>query len=327
MTDNDYPPFSMAKPRFDQSNYIGRLKHFLDVIDPRTLLTSDAELEQSLTLLKKYENNNNQIPAGVTNEEMWDAKKIKDAIIHPVTNEKMLVAGRMSSFVPMNVPIAFGMLTLATTPATTIFWHWINQSYNVVNNYTNRSGAEVDTEALAKAYGLAVGVSCTIAVAAGAAMKRAPPAVKRMGLAVPYFAVITAGCSNVAFTRMEEMKQGVPVMDHNGNTLGVSQKAGIEGVKLTVLSRSCFLPIFPLVLPPLIMSAANKVSAIRSNRPVAIFVELLAITACMAVGLPAAIAIFPQEVELSTSKLEDRFQNLLDSDGNLLTTVLINKGL
>jgi hypothetical protein len=193
MTDNDYPPFSMAKPRFDQSNYIGRLKHFLDVIDPRTLLTSDAELEQSLTLLKKYENNNNQIPAGVTNEEMWDAKKIKDAIIHPVTNEKMLVAGRMSSFVPMNVPIAFGMLTLATTPATTIFWHWINQSYNVVNNYTNRSGAEVDTEALAKAYGLAVGVSCTIAVAAGAAMKRAPPAVKRMGLAVPYFAVITAG--------------------------------------------------------------------------------------------------------------------------------------
>ena len=103
--------------------------------------------------------------ATASDAELWDAKRIKDSIVHPVTNEKMLLPGRMSAFVVVNTPTTVGML-LAKTPAQNIFWQWINQSLNVMCNYVNRSGAAVDTAQLAGAYSLAVGVSCSIAVGA-----------------------------------------------------------------------------------------------------------------------------------------------------------------
>merc|ERR1712070_1186005 len=184
--------------------------------------------------------------------------------------------------------------------------------------YTNRSGAEVDMQALLKAYGMAVGVSCTIAVSAGHLVKNGPPIVKRLGLFVPYFAVITAGSSNVAFTRMEEVLKGVPVMDEAGNNLGISKIAGYEGVKNTVMSRSCFLPIFPLVLPPVIMSAAHRIKMVQRSKPLALMVELLAITACMSMGLPAAIAISPQQMSIEARKLEPQFHHLTDAQGRSL---------
>lgn len=36
-----------------------------------------------------------------------------------------------------------------------------------------------------------------------------------------YMAVATAGSANVAFTRMDEIQNGVQVLDKNGNALGV----------------------------------------------------------------------------------------------------------
>merc|ERR1719487_2838537 len=114
-----------------------------------------------------------------TDAEMWDAKRIKDAIIHPVTQEKMFLPGRMSAFVPANTIPTAGML-FAKTPMQTIFWQWINQSVNVMCNYVNRSGASVDTTQVATAYALAVGVSCTIAVGAGKIVSSGPPWVKRL---------------------------------------------------------------------------------------------------------------------------------------------------
>ena len=87
----------------------------------------------------------------------------------------------------------------------------MNQSVNVMCNYVNRSGASVDTAQIAQAYGLAVGVSCGIAVGARKVVESGPPWVKRLGIAVPYMAVVAAGASNVGFTRLPEMQHGVPI--------------------------------------------------------------------------------------------------------------------
>jgi hypothetical protein len=68
-------------------------------------------------------------------------------------------------------------------------------------------------------------------------------------------AVVVAGATNVALSRMPEMKQGVQVMDKEGTVRGISQAAAIESVKFTVLSRNVFLPIIPMLAPSIIMGA------------------------------------------------------------------------
>ena len=100
----ELPPFDPKGCRYDQSTYIGRLRRFRELTDPRTLLVGDEELAQAQALLDKHA----QGQAGsATDAELWEAKRIKDAIIHPVTNEKMFLPGRMSAFVPVNTCLLY----------------------------------------------------------------------------------------------------------------------------------------------------------------------------------------------------------------------------
>ncbi len=41
-------------PRYDQSTFWGRAKHFFTVTDPRNLLHSEAELDRCKNLLQTY---------------------------------------------------------------------------------------------------------------------------------------------------------------------------------------------------------------------------------------------------------------------------------
>merc|ERR1719373_474118 len=119
---------------------------------------------------------------------------------------------------------------MASTPHQTVLAQWLNQTYNVINNYVNRSGATVDWSALLQSYGLAVTASCSIALGASKLIE-AVPALQMFGPFVPYLAVISAGTANVSFTRMEEWYgSGVSIVDEEGKDLGISKAAGQMGV-------------------------------------------------------------------------------------------------
>jgi len=216
-------------------------------------------------------------------------------------------------------------MLVAATPAQVVFWQWINQSVNVMCNYVNRSGATVEWSQVGQAYALAVGVSCGIAVGARKLVEAGPPAVKRLGIAVPYAAVVLAGGANVAFTRLPEMQDGVPIADADGNVLGVSKAAAVTSVTKTVLSRNVCLPIAPMLLPPLAMAAVRSVFPLTGVAAVA--AETAFVGASIFGALPLAIAIFPQEIAIPTSALEPEFQGLRAKNGSLITQVVCNKGL
>eukprot|EP00928_Gymnodinium_smaydae_P048289 TRINITY_DN32278_c0_g1_i1.p1 TRINITY_DN32278_c0_g1~~TRINITY_DN32278_c0_g1_i1.p1 ORF type:complete len:394 (-),score=74.78 TRINITY_DN32278_c0_g1_i1:262-1443(-) len=316
------PPFTMDAPKYDQSTFYGRLMGMYEYIDPRTLFISSAELKKSQNLLETFKASGKK-PEGVSDAEMWEARRNVEVSIHPVTGEVLFLPGRMSAFVPMNVPLCALML-MASTPTQTVFAQWLNQTYNVVNNYVNRSGATVDWGALLQSYGLAVTASCSIALGASKLMK-VFPSLQVMGPFVPYLAVISAGSANVSFTRMEEWQgKGISVCDAEGNDLGMSKTAGQLGVMQTVLSRSCFLPIAPMVMPVLAMKLLKPFLTVK---PVAIVAELVLITGCISGMLPVALSILPQKMEIDVKKLEPEFQNLKDSKGQPITTVFANKGL
>ncbi len=166
------PPFDLEKPRFDQSTYSGRLSHFLQMTDIRLVFTTDEQLSDACAKLAQFKATG-RLPEGVSDEEMWRARQVKEATIHPVTNEKMFLPGRMCCFVPSNLPSTVGML-MAQTPSGMLFWHWFNQSVNVMVNYVNRSGADVNISQLSQAYGLAVVSSCSVAIGASTCVLDSP---------------------------------------------------------------------------------------------------------------------------------------------------------
>jgi len=312
----------MDHPRYDQSTFFGRLMGMYDYIDPRTLFLSSDDVKQCQAMLEEFKKTG-RVPAGVTDEEMWAARKNVEVSLHPITGEELFRPGRMSAFVPMNAPLCALML-MANGPKQVVLTQWLNQTYNSVNNYVNRAGATVDWSALLQSYGLAVTSACGISLAASSVIS-AVPALQVLGPFVPYLAVVAAGSANMTFTRMEEWNgAGVTVVDETGRELGMSKKAGQMGVAQTVLTRGVILPIAPMVMPILGMKLLKP---FMINKPVAVVTELCLITGCIAGMLPVALSILPQKMEINVSDLEPEFQGLKDANGNPVTKAYANKGL
>eukprot|EP00300_Choanocystis_sp_HF-7_P021085 c20733_g1_i5.p1 GENE.c20733_g1_i5~~c20733_g1_i5.p1 ORF type:complete len:277 (+),score=58.43 c20733_g1_i5:31-831(+) len=162
------PPFSLDKNYFDDATYWGRVGNMNRLIDASLLLVSEEELSKAKAMIEEFMKRNGKLPEGVSDEQMWRAKQIVNGIIHPVTGEKMIIVGRMSAFVPLNIPIVLGMLLHGpTSPAAAAFWQFINQSVNAACNYANRSGAAVDWTSISSSYALAIATSCGMAFGSG----------------------------------------------------------------------------------------------------------------------------------------------------------------
>jgi hypothetical protein len=97
--------------QYDLNTYWGRVKHFADVTDVRTLFTSKKQLEAATTLLDQYKTGKLKLGTDVTIEKIWEAKKVRDSMVHPDTGDVILAPFRFSAFVPANLGIVVGMLT------------------------------------------------------------------------------------------------------------------------------------------------------------------------------------------------------------------------
>lgn len=66
---------TLAKPRFDQSTYVGRVRHFIQVTSPLNLFVTGRGLEDAKTLIREY--NQGQLPANIDPNKLWRAKESK----------------------------------------------------------------------------------------------------------------------------------------------------------------------------------------------------------------------------------------------------------
>lgn len=98
-------------------------------------------------------------------KKLRDAKTVISMAIHPDTGQFIPWPMRMSSFIPMNIPISFGLIVAAPTTFNTIFWLWISSTYAAGINYGNRNASSVYTqEDIAKSYTAATLTSCAVSL-------------------------------------------------------------------------------------------------------------------------------------------------------------------
>ncbi|KAM7168521.1 sideroflexin-5 isoform 3-T3 [Macrochelys suwanniensis] len=219
-----------------------------------------SRLKEAVQLLEDYKHGT--LPPGVTNKELWGAQKIKQAIIHPDTNEKIFMPFRMSGYIPFGTPIVVGLLLPNQTLASTVFWQWLNQSHNACVNYANRNATKPSpTSKFIQGYLGAVISAVSIAVGLNVLVQRAnkfTPATRLLiQRFVPFPAVASANICNVVLMRHTELEEGIDVLDSNGNIVGSSRIAAKHALIETALTR-VVLPMPILVLPPIIMSILEK---------------------------------------------------------------------
>lgn len=95
---------NLDEPRYPQTTYLNRAKHFLIVTNPLNVFASEKELEKAARIYRDYKARK-PIPDVKTEDELWRAKYLYDSAFHPDSGEKMILIGRMSAQVPCNMTI------------------------------------------------------------------------------------------------------------------------------------------------------------------------------------------------------------------------------
>ncbi|KAF7669593.1 hypothetical protein LDENG_00176810 [Lucifuga dentata] len=318
------PAFQLGIPRYDQGSFLGRLRHFVDIIDPRTLFVSEKRLKECLMLLDDYKRG--ILPPGVSDLQLWEAQKIKQAIIHPDTGEKIFMPFRMSGYVPFGTPIVIGLLLPNQTVVSTIIWQWLNQSHNACVNYANRNATKpTPTSKFLQGYVGAVTSAVSIAVGLNVLIEKAnklSPATRMIiQRFVPFPAVASANICNVGLMRHNELSEGIDVLDNNGNVVGSSKVAARHAIMETAFTR-VILPMPIFVLPPIIMSYLERLRFLQSNRRLMLPIHSVVCLVTFGLSLPLAISLFPQMSQIEVSRLEPEFAMATDCK-----VVTYNKGL
>uniref|UniRef100_G1NSR4 Sidoreflexin n=1 Tax=Myotis lucifugus TaxID=59463 RepID=G1NSR4_MYOLU len=325
------PNINIQEPRWDQSTFVGRASHFFTVTDPRNLLLTNQQLEDARKTVSALRAEQGVVPPGLTENELWRAKYIYDSAFHPDTGEKMVLIGRMSAQVPMNMTITGCMMTFYRTTPAVLFWQWINQSFNAVVNYTNRSGdAPLTVSELGTAYVSATTGAVATALGLNALTKISPlqhvsPLIGRF---VPFAAVAAANCINIPLMRQRELKVGIPVTDENGTRLGESAQAAQQAIAQVVVSR--ILMAAPgMAIPPFIMNTLEKKAFLKVSpsvsHPALALICLFFFSLVFAT--PLCCALFPQKSSMSVTSLEAELQAKLRESHPELRRVYFNKGL
>uniref|UniRef100_A0A0R3SW75 Sidoreflexin n=1 Tax=Hymenolepis diminuta TaxID=6216 RepID=A0A0R3SW75_HYMDI len=294
---------NIDKPRYDQSNYIGRAKHFFITTNPLNCFKTGKELDEAKTIVQKYKAGE-RVP-GLTVDQLWKAKQTYDSAYHPDTGEKMFILGRMAFQVPGNMTITGCLLTFYKSPVEVIFWQWFNQSFNAIVNYTNRSGdTPISMTRLGISYVLATTGAVTSALAINKQVSRFPPLVGRL---VPFVAVAVANCINIPCMRSGELSTGIDVTDEDGKKLGKSASTARVAIAQVTLSR--VLMASPgLVIPPFLMDALERRGVLRRYPWISAPLQVALCGVLLTFATPMCCAIFPQISSRSFNKLEKDLQ-------------------
>ena len=316
----------LSAPRYDQTTFEGRAKHFFATTNPLNVLATDKQLDTALKIVKDYEKGEED--KSLTDDEIWAAKELYDSAFHCQTGEKLFLPGRMSFQVPGNMVITGCMMTFYKTTPAVIFWQGANQGFNALVNYTNRNASvPVSNEQLGTA---AVGATSAGVLTALSFNKliSSNPALQAgiVGRLVPLVAVAAANCVNIPMMRQQEINEGITVSLEDGTEVGNSGNAAKAAISQVIPSR-IGMAVPGMFIPPAIMMYAEKTATYIKNPWLKAPTTVLLTGMCLTFSTPLCCALFPQKASIQLEHLEPELQATLKVKYPNQRVFYYNKGL
>ncbi|KAJ1422436.1 sideroflexin1like protein putative [Ochromonadaceae sp. CCMP2298] len=300
---------NIDEPRYDQTTFEGRAKHFFATTNPLNVLATDDELDTAKKIVTEYRAGTADKSLG--EEQVWAAKELYDSAFHPQTGERVFIFGRMSFQVPGNMLITGFMLTFYKSTPAVIFWQVANQSFNAVVNYANRNASVgVSNEQLGTAYVGATTAGVLTALGFNKLIAASPSlSAGIVGRLVPLIAVAAANCVNIPLMRQEEVKNGITVSTEDGQEVGPSTAAAVSALQQVIPSR-IGMAIPGMFIPPVLMTKLEKTAMFIKNPWLKLPATLLLTGACLTFSTPLCCALFPQKAAIQLSELEPAMQKV-----------------
>jgi len=183
---------------------MGRIRHFFELTDPRTVLVMEDGLNHAKSILKQYETGT--LPDSVTDDELWYARILVQNT-YARDGEKIPWPFRMSGYALANIPITVGLMWPNLGIFGISFWQWANQTQNALLNHYNRASLQpLPTEKVIPSYVGAVASALAISVGSNVGLSRARisettrASLKRF---VPFLAVASANVCNTLLMRRQ----------------------------------------------------------------------------------------------------------------------------
>lgn len=298
------PPPVNSRTSEGQS-FVKRFLHWLDILDPILLLSTEEEIKNAQLLLHE-----DSSPDPARDTKVKQAWRLGLASLHPDTGAAIHPLFRPPAFLPVGAPLVVAALLPHQGVKPAFFWQLLFQAYSAGFNLANGNATnQVGQFRTKQGVLLLSAVSCTALLGAAPQliMKRYCrdlPAMQvffRKFVPIPLMAFL--GAYNVAVTRLIDFENGIEVVDKNGNVVGVSKKAGAKAVKETAVSRSLLLGTTALV--PIVLLHFLESTRFILRNPLA-FAPIRHISTAVAFGLmiPVSFSLFPQIGKIQRENLE-----------------------
>ena len=337
LKDPGIQPFNINSSHYPQTTYYGRVMTLFSYQNPFNFYLPHSRIEEAKMVVQEEF----KISIETGDQLMYTPERIKEirkwqnimqSAVHPDTGEYIPRLFRLWSYASISVPVIFGMLLWKPTPFNIIFFQWANQTYSAGLNYENRNASSsLDTKGLLTAYGAAVTTSIWVGLGVRKlllplAKNLKGPSQLFINLWITLSAVGSAGFLNLMIMRSEEIKKGIILTDHEGVERGRSWIIGKKAVISTAFTRF-YMPVPALIVPTLIFYFMETRRLNPKNKFVKMGLEMSIFFVWLGFGPPLSCGVFEQTTAAHVDKLEPNFQNLKDSNGNLIKELWYNKGL
>ncbi|XP_038847668.1 sideroflexin-4 [Salvelinus namaycush] len=289
--------------------FLSRLRLWFNILDPSSLLCSDAEIQNAHSLIGSVERM-------VHDEKAGDAAWILSlSSVHAGTGAILPAVFRPQAFLPISGPLVVASFLPHSGVKPALFWQFLLQSYSAGFNHANRNASSDKGIKTSLKQGLLIVGSVAYATCAGAIpqiviqrLSMSSPAVQmffRSVLPIPLSASLAY--FNVIIVRSEESENGIQVFDSNGNSVGISQAAGAKAVRETALSRAALLGTTAAV-PNLLIFLLQKARFLQRSPLLVAPIRHISTAIVLGLMIPVSFSLYPQLGTIKKEKLEKELE-------------------